>query len=103
MNSKIVMYQAEDGLTKIETTFDNDTVQTMHHFSNTEKVALYTKIYKALNLKGVYIECDYMVTEQSVEDKLFAENARLRREMNISDGEFYHFFIIFPHPPSRCT
>ena len=26
MNSEIVMYQTEDGLTKIETTFDGDTV-----------------------------------------------------------------------------
>ena len=26
MNSEIVMYQTEDGLTKIETTFDNDSV-----------------------------------------------------------------------------
>ena len=26
MNSEIVMYQTEDGLTKIETTFDNDAV-----------------------------------------------------------------------------
>ena len=26
MNSKIIMYQTEDGLTKIETTLDNDTV-----------------------------------------------------------------------------
>ena len=26
MNSRIIMYQTEDGLTKIETTFDNDSV-----------------------------------------------------------------------------
>ncbi len=26
MNSEIIMYQAEDGLTKIEVTFDDDTV-----------------------------------------------------------------------------
>ncbi|GAU79885.1 putative DNA-binding protein in cluster with type I restriction-modification system [Fusibacter sp. 3D3] len=26
MNSEIVMYKTEDGLTKIETTFDNNTV-----------------------------------------------------------------------------
>lgn len=26
MNSEIIMYQTEDGLTKIETTFENDTV-----------------------------------------------------------------------------
>lgn len=65
--------------------------QTMHHFSHAEKEGLYTKIHKALSSKGVYIECDYMVTEQSVEDELFAESARLRREMNIPDGELYHF------------
>jgi len=65
--------------------------QTMHHFSHAEKVRLYTKIHKALKSKGMYIECDYMVTEQSVEDELFTGYARLRREMNIPDGEFYHF------------
>jgi tRNA (cmo5U34)-methyltransferase len=65
--------------------------QTMHHFSHAEKVDLYTRICNALKEKGVYIECDYMVTEQSVEDELFAEYARLRREINIPDGEFYHF------------
>lgn len=65
--------------------------QTMHHFSHTEKVGLYTKINKALKHEGVYIECDYMVTEQSTEDELFALNAKLRRERNIPDGEFYHF------------
>ena len=26
MNSEIIMYQTDDGLTKIETTFDGDTV-----------------------------------------------------------------------------
>lgn len=41
----------------------------------------------------MYIECDYMVTEQSKEDELFAEYVRIRREMNIQDGEFYHFDI----------
>ncbi|MEN6313954.1 MAG: GNAT family N-acetyltransferase [Clostridiaceae bacterium] len=77
-----------------ESTFDTAvSFQTMHHFSHDEKVGLYTKIRKALKPNGVYIECDYMVTEQSVEDELFAENATLRREMNIPDSEFYHFDI----------
>lgn len=65
--------------------------QTMHHFSHDKKTGLYTKINKALRANGIYIECDYMVTEQSVEDELFAEYARIKREMNIPDGEFYHF------------
>ncbi len=65
--------------------------QTMHHFPHADKVRLYRKIHKALKQDGVYIECDYMVTEQSVEDELFSLNARLRRELNIPDGELYHF------------
>lgn len=32
-----------------------------------------------------------MVTEQSIEDELRAENIRLRRELNIPSDEFYHF------------
>jgi len=65
--------------------------ESLHHFSREDKVGLYTRIRQALRASGVYIECDYMVTEQSVEDELFAENARLRRELNIPLGEYYHF------------
>jgi tRNA (cmo5U34)-methyltransferase len=75
-----------------ENTFDTAiSFQTLHHFSHHEKVDLYRKIRKALVPDGVYIEGDYMVTEQSRENELFAESARLRREMNIPPGEFYHF------------
>jgi tRNA (cmo5U34)-methyltransferase len=45
----------------------------------------------ALLPEGIYIESDYMMTEQSQEDEFYAENARLRREQNIPDGEFCHF------------
>ncbi len=64
--------------------------QTMHHFSHPEKIALYTKLCKALKEKGVYIEADYMVMEQAEEDRWFAESARLRQEMKVPDGELYH-------------
>ena len=63
----------------------------MHHFSHDNKVALYTKILKALKWNGVYIECDYMVMDQSLEDELYTKYARLRLEMNLSSLEFYHF------------
>lgn len=85
--------------------FDNDlgesifdiavSCQTMHHFSRDEKVGLYRKIREALTSNGVYIEVDYMVTEQSIEDKLHAENTRLLRKLNIPQGEFYHCDIPF--------
>lgn len=65
--------------------------QTMHHYSHADKIKLYSKIHKALDDKGVYIECDYMVTDQALEDKFFNEYAKLRRELNIPDGQLYHF------------
>ncbi len=65
--------------------------QTMHHFGKPEKTALYRRIRQSLHREGVYIECDYMVETQEEEDLRFAENARLRREYNIPDGEFYHY------------
>jgi tRNA (cmo5U34)-methyltransferase len=75
-----------------ESTFDTAiSFKTMHHFSHDEKVELYGKIRKALRSNGVYIECDNMVMDQTLEDELYAENARLRHELNIPPGEFYHF------------
>ncbi len=65
--------------------------QTMHHFSHEKKVGLYKNIHKALTPNGVYIECDYMVESQADEDRFYAENARLRKELNIAEGEFYHY------------
>lgn len=65
--------------------------QTMHHFKHEDKIRLYTKIYEALNDNGQYIESDYMVINQSDEDFYYAENKRIRKEMNIEEGEFYHY------------
>lgn len=65
--------------------------ETMHHFSHEMKTGLYKKIYDSLKEVGVYIECDYMVVSQEEEDFFYAENSRLRREMNIPENEFYHY------------
>lgn len=65
--------------------------QTMHHFSHKKKISLYKKIFNSLKDSGVYIECDYMVENQAEEDLYFSENARIRKEMNISENEFYHY------------
>ena len=65
--------------------------ETMHHFSHQQKIALYQRIKKALKDGGCYIECDYMVEEQEEEDRLFAENERLRKEQGIPEGVICHF------------
>ena len=75
-----------------ESAFDTAiSFQTMHHFEKNDKVELYKKIHKSLKPKGVYIECDYMVEDQMVENELFAYNKKLRQELSIPDGAHYHF------------
>ena len=65
--------------------------QTMHHYSHEQKIGLYSRAYSALKLGGRYIECDYMVIKQKDEEFYIKENERIRKENNISDGEFYHY------------
>ena len=64
--------------------------QTMHHFSHEDKIKMYSKINDALKDDGQYIECDYMVIKQEEEDFYYSENRRIRKELGIPDGEFYH-------------
>ena len=65
--------------------------QTMHHFSHKAKIGLYQKIFRALKKNGIYIECDYMVDNQEEEDFYFAENIRIREQLNIPEQDFYHY------------
>ena len=65
--------------------------QTMHHFSHENKLKIYKNICDSLKLGGVYIECDYMVTDQKDEDFYFSEMQKFRKEQNLNDNEFYHY------------
>jgi tRNA (cmo5U34)-methyltransferase len=64
--------------------------QTLHHFTHGLKAGLYAKIRDALKPSGIYIECDYMVEEQSEEDRLFQEARRIREECGVPEEEFCH-------------
>lgn len=65
--------------------------QTMHHFSHEAKMGLYAKICHSLKSGAVYIECDYMVESQEEEAFWYGENARIRKELGLSEVEFYHY------------
>jgi len=65
--------------------------QTMHHFPREQKLGLYERLHRALRPGGRYVECDYMVTDQALEDQYFAENTRMRAELGVAPGEFYHY------------
>ena len=72
-------------------------VMSLHHYSHSIKANLYQKIYNCIRIDGVYIECDYMLSEseyddpQQMEDFYFAERKRLMREQNITDDGDYHY------------
>jgi tRNA (cmo5U34)-methyltransferase len=72
-------------------------VMTLHHYNHQTKTDLYRKILNSLKPDGVYIECDYMLSEhvydnpQEKEDFNFAEYERLKKEKGITDNREYHF------------
>jgi len=72
-------------------------VMTLHHYGHRTKTDLYRKIYDCLKPGGVYIECDYMLSEyeyenaQEKEDSFFSEYEQLKKEQDITDNKEYHF------------
>lgn len=65
--------------------------QTMHHFKKDKKLALYKRIYDALKVGGVYIECDYMLDDQHTEDFHFNIIDTYRKEHHIEESVFLHY------------
>jgi tRNA (cmo5U34)-methyltransferase len=72
-------------------------VMTLHHYTHQTKTDLYRKIHNSLKSNGIYIECDYMLSEQEyenpqeMEDFYFSEFERLKKEQEITDNREYHF------------
>lgn len=70
---------------------------TLHHYDQITKTDLYRKIYSCIKENGVYIECDYMLSEkdyenaQEKEDFYFGEYKRLKEEQGITDNREYHY------------
>ena len=70
---------------------------TLHHYNHKTKTDLYRRIHSSLKHNGVYIECDYMITEeeyenpQEKEDFYFSEAERLKKEQCLSDKVAYHY------------
>lgn len=64
-------------------------VMTLHHFSHEEKTNLYRKIFGTLKKGGRYAECDYMVTDQKLEDELFEARRLVLAEKGNPPG-FFH-------------
>lgn len=61
-------------------------VESLHHFSLTEKLPLFRRVRDALKPGGVFLQCDYFAAcEEEVE--MCEEHWRIRRAMNQTVGE----------------
>lgn len=66
-------------------------VESLHHFTKEEKVALYSKLHTALKDKGYFILTDYFSLSDE-EEKMHRQNLiALKAKQGISDDEFYHY------------
>ncbi len=66
-------------------------VESLHHFTQEEKVPLYVKIRKALKPGGYFILTDYFAASDEEERSRRAEYLRLKAEQGIGDDGLYHF------------
>lgn len=66
-------------------------VESLHHFTQEQKSALYARLCRALKPGGFFILTDYFAESPEAERFYFAELARLRAEQGIADDDFYHY------------
>ena len=66
-------------------------VESLHHFMQSQKLSLYAKLCKALKPGGYFILTDYFSASDEEEQAFFEEFARLKAEQGIADDTFYHF------------
>ena len=66
-------------------------VESLHHFTQAEKIPLYAKLRRALKPGACFILTDYFARSEEEERRLFAELKALKAAQGITDNEFYHF------------
>lgn len=66
-------------------------VESLHHFTQTEKISLYAGLCKALKEDGYFILTDYFSMSDEEEYAHRQELYRLKNLQGIHDNEFYHY------------
>lgn len=66
-------------------------VESLHHFTQAEKIPLYVRLRKALKPGGYFILTDYFADTAEQEAFFRQELLRLKAEQGISDNSFYHY------------
>lgn len=66
-------------------------VESLHHFTQSEKISLYKKIFNSLKPSGYFLLTDYFAASEYDEQKYREEFIRLKAEQKINDSDFYHY------------
>jgi len=66
-------------------------VESLHHFTQAEKLPLYRKLHAALKKNGYFILTDYFAPDEDYERFYRQELLRLKAEQGIADKDFYHY------------
>lgn len=66
-------------------------VESLHHFTQAEKIPLYRKLHAALKSGACFILTDYFAPDDDYETFYQGELLRLKKEQGIADSEFYHY------------
>ena len=66
-------------------------VESLHHFTQEEKIPLYRKVLQSLAPKGYFVLTDYFASTAKQESFFRSEFIRLKGEQGIRDGELYHY------------
>ncbi|MBR2459922.1 MAG: methyltransferase domain-containing protein [Clostridia bacterium] len=66
-------------------------VESLHHFTKEEKLALYSKLHAALKDNGCFILTDYFSLSDEEEQMHRRNFLALKAEQGICDDEFYHY------------
>ncbi|TEB05597.1 hypothetical protein Psch_02638 [Pelotomaculum schinkii] len=71
-------------------------VMSFHHFTHSQKLKLYTNVFRCLKDDGVFIECDYMIgsNDSNIEAQFLSEREKLIMDYNLTEN-FYHYDIPF--------
>lgn len=66
-------------------------VESLHHFTQEEKIPLYTKLFNALKDGGSFILTDYFSVSEEEEQHHRSELLQLKAAQGLAEGEFYHY------------
>ena len=66
-------------------------VESLHHFTEEEKIPLYRKLHGALKENGYLILTDYFADTEDQEQFFQSELIRVKQEQRLADHVFYHF------------